>query len=135
MRSNTCRASRSPPWRSCSGIALSASASGTERHNQDGTPCSSTRRSRAATPALRKYLVARMSVATWLQVDGTAMARCSNAVTPDWQATRLLAVMNSMLLYGPWPSTVSRRSIRMLCLSIPIDGAACSIDRDEVNTS
>ena len=57
-RSKTCRASVSETKRSPSGSAASASWSASERHRKEGTEFSSTRFSRAGTPALRKYFCA-----------------------------------------------------------------------------
>jgi hypothetical protein len=60
----------------------SSRSSGSLRHNHSGTPSSGTRRSRAGTPALRKYFCAMMSTATCDQPCGTWMSAASNTTVP-----------------------------------------------------
>ena len=79
-----------------SGRAASAASSGTERHSQEGTSFSSTRFSRAGTPALRKYFWARMSAATWLQALGTSMPSSRKTTEPSGLRISLLVVRKSM---------------------------------------
>ena len=90
------RESISDVVRSGRGRVLSAASSGTERHSHEGTEFSSTRFSLAGTPALRKYFWARMSLATWLQVEGTWMPSSLKTIEPSGFLISLLVVRNSI---------------------------------------
>ena len=95
-RSKTCLALISEPKRSASGSASSAALSGTERHSHDGTSFSSTRFSRAGTPALRKYFCASTSDATWLQASGTSMFSRRNTTDPSGLRISLVAARKAI---------------------------------------
>ena len=95
-RSNTCRALVSEPLRSCSGSLASAASSGTERHRKEGTSFSSTFFRRAATPALRKYFWARMSLATCENCAGTSMSASRKTIEPSGFLISLVALRNSI---------------------------------------
>ena len=81
----------SPVVRSASGSPASFASSATERHRNDGTPFSRTRRSATGTPALRKYFCASTSAATWLQSPGTS--RFSSVKTTDPSGLRISEVV------------------------------------------
>jgi hypothetical protein len=84
------------PWRFSAGSFRISGASGSERQSQEGTPSSGTRRSRAGTPALRKYFCARTSVATWLHASGTTTPSHSNTTLPSGSTIREVRSTNRM---------------------------------------
>jgi len=86
----------SPIERSRSGNWASASASGAERHSQDGMVGSSTFLRRAGTPALRKYFCASTSAATCDQNSGTSTFSALNTTEPSGLRISLVVRRNAM---------------------------------------
>ena len=87
---------------------------GAERHNHAGTSSSSIVSRSAATPVLRKYFWAMMSVATCDHSAGMVTPAASKTADPSGLTMRESLDANRTPSYGSWPAVVKRRSMRMV---------------------
>src|SRR4051812_44858868 len=63
------------------------------------------------TPALRKYLLTMMSVASWLQVSGTSASSMRKTVEPSGLVILLERLTHCTVAKGSWPAFVNLRVI------------------------